>query len=76
MKNWRTTVTGVATALFGFVMFSPQYFPPWMVDLAKYATIGGLAMLGIVGKDFNVHSTVEEVQSSTIKAESAKIATP
>lgn len=61
MKNWKTTATAAATAVFGFVLFSPAYFPPWMVDLSKYAMLGGMAALGIAAKDAGTHSTPEEV---------------
>jgi hypothetical protein len=55
MKNWRTTVIGLATAMFGFVVFSPDIFAawPWLIALAKYAMVGGLAGLGIVSRDAN-----------------------
>lgn len=65
MTNWRTTASAIATAAFGFVLFSPQYFPNWMVDLAKYATLGGLMALGITAKDSKVHSTEGEVKVAT-----------
>jgi hypothetical protein len=51
MNNWKTTAFGVATAVLGFIAFSPQYFPPVLVDLAKYAAIGGLAGLGLAAGD-------------------------
>ena len=67
MKNWRTTTAGLATAFFGFVLFSPQTFAwaPWLVDIAKYAVAGGLASMGLLGKDYTSHSTVGEVQTAT-----------
>jgi hypothetical protein len=49
--HWKTSILGIATAFFAFVMFSPQYFAPVIVDLAKFATIGGLAGLGIAAAD-------------------------
>lgn len=54
MKNWKTTLFGIVSALAGFVLFSPQYFPPWGIDAAKYIMAGGLLGLGLAGKDFNV----------------------
>lgn len=65
MTNWKTTLIAAITALFGFVLFSPQYFPPWAIDLAKYAFVGGLAGLGIAAKDATVHSTATEVHQAT-----------
>lgn len=51
--SWRTTVIGAATAFFGFVLFSPESFTafPWLIALAKYAFLGGLAGLGIAARD-------------------------
>lgn len=53
MKDWKTTAAGIATAAFGFVAFSPETFQkwPWLVALAKYSTIGGLACMGILARD-------------------------
>jgi hypothetical protein len=53
MRNWKTTTAGIVTAAFGFVVFSPDLFAghAWIVAVAKYATIGGLASMGIAGKD-------------------------
>jgi hypothetical protein len=52
--SWKTTVIGIVTAFFAFVAFDPQWFPPVIVSLAKFAMIGGLAGLGIFGKDSDV----------------------
>lgn len=53
MTNWKTTTAGIVTAICGFVVFSPDLFAahPWVLAVAKYATIGGLAGMGIAGKD-------------------------
>lgn len=52
-KSWKTSIAGLATAAFGFVLFSPDLFAhlPWLVAIAKYATAGGLAGLGILAQD-------------------------
>jgi hypothetical protein len=68
MTNWKTTVTAIVTAVAGFVLFSPQYFPPWAIDVAKYVMLGGLAAFGLTAKDSNAHSTAAEVQTATIEA--------
>ena len=73
MKNWKTTVAGIATAVFGFILFSPHYFPPWAVDVAKYATAGGLAAMGLLSKDSTTTSTQQQVNAETRK-ENDKIA--
>jgi hypothetical protein len=54
--SYKTTLIGAATAFFGFVLFSPEHFTqwPWLLDLSKYAFLGGLASLGVASKDFNV----------------------
>ena len=51
MKDWKTTLFGLASALFAFVLFSPEYFPSWMRDVSSFAVAGGLAGLGITAKD-------------------------
>ena len=53
MKNWKTTATGLIAAAAGFIAFQPDLFAAWpfVVALAKYIMVGGLAALGIVGKD-------------------------
>jgi hypothetical protein len=56
LANWKTTVSGLLTAFFGFVAFSPGLFGkwPWVGQVAQYAMIGGLAALGVSAKDNNV----------------------
>ena len=71
LKNWRTTVAGLVTAVAGFVLFSPQTFArwPWVCDAARYVMSGGLISLGLVSKDAATHSTSTEVEAATIKAD-------
>ncbi len=52
-RNWKTSLLGIATAFFAFVVFDPQWFPDYIVSMAKFAAVGGLAGLGIVAKDWN-----------------------
>lgn len=56
VKNWKSSGMGVLTALFAFVLFSPETFAawPWLIALSKFAVVGGLAGIGIVSKDYNV----------------------
>lgn len=57
MKSWKTTAIGLLSAAAGFVAFSPESFGgegSLIVEVCKYITVGGLAGLGIVAKDFDV----------------------
>ena len=74
--NWKTALSGILTALFGFILFSPQYFPPWMLDLAKYAMVGGLISLGITAKDYSTHSTATQVNQATADAQAKLMGNP
>ncbi|MEN6534269.1 MAG: hypothetical protein ABFD89_11445 [Bryobacteraceae bacterium] len=52
VSNWKTSTAGVALSVFlAFVLFAPQYFPPVIIDVAKFVSIGGAAALGIAGFD-------------------------
>lgn len=63
MKNWKTTISGLVSAAAAFVEFSPATFTkwPWIVALAKWIMIGGLAGVGFTAKDSTTHSTADEV---------------
>lgn len=76
LKNWRTTLAGLLAALAGFVLFSPSMFPHWAIEVSKFVMAGGLGSLGILSKDVNSHSTVEEVEQATDKAEAAAAPVP
>lgn len=56
MKSWKSTVIGILSAAFAFILFTPETFLafPWLISLAKFVLVGGLAGLGIVAKDYNV----------------------
>lgn len=74
MKNWRTSIAGVAAAGFGFVAFSPELFAhyPWLIALAKYAAAGGMLTMGFAAKDCTTHSTVMQVEKASVpKSEQA-----
>ena len=77
-SNWKTTTIGLITAGAAFVLFDPETFARWhwMVTLAKFIMIGGLGGLGVVGKDFDVHSTVgETIKASDVEAGKVAVAT-
>ncbi len=69
MKNWKTTAAAIFGCAAGFVAFTPEYFHPFVVALAKYAMIGGFAAIGIMGKDASTQPTADEVQKSTLEAD-------
>jgi len=52
MKDWKTSISGILSAFFAFVLFSPGYFPGWLRDLSVFALAGGLAALGVSAKDY------------------------
>jgi hypothetical protein len=57
MRSWKTTTIGIVASVAGFVAFSPSTFggeSALVVQVCKYITLGGLAGLGIVAKDYNV----------------------
>ncbi len=65
MTNWRSSVAAWIAAAAGFVLFSPQWFHPAIIDVAKYIFAGGLAAFGILVKDAAVHSTEGQVKIAT-----------
>ena len=56
--SWKTTLSAAISAFGSFVLFSGQLhyveWPQWVLALAMFASIGGLAGLGISSKDYNV----------------------
>ena len=69
MKNWKTTASAVIAAAAGFIVIHPEWFVhyPWIVDISKYVMSGGLLSLGLTCKDFNAHSTLDEVVQADIE---------
>lgn len=57
LANYKTTICSVLSAGASFVLFSGQLhmivYPQWALAVAMFASIGGLAALGIVAKDYN-----------------------
>ena len=52
LKDWKTTLPFVVAAVASFVVNSPQYFPPIVVDLSKWLislglTLGGINAMGV-----------------------------
>lgn len=57
IKNWKTTGIGLLLSFSGFVAFSPSTFggeQAPLVQICKYITTGGLGVLGVCSKDFNI----------------------
>lgn len=57
LRNWQTTTCGIVSAVASFVVMFPQNFPPPVHMVAQFAMAGGLAALGICGKDSNKSHT-------------------
>lgn len=53
MSDRNTTIAAVVSAVFGFVAMFPEHFQhyPLLIDIAKFAHVGGLAALGISAAD-------------------------
>ena len=55
MSNWKTTASAAVAAAAAFILFANTSFhvgfPQWALALATFATVGGLAGLGIAAKD-------------------------
>jgi hypothetical protein len=66
LKNWKTSLFGVISALAGFAIASPELFTKWVwvVPVSKFIMAGGLAGMGFVAKDGSTHSTPAEVQEA------------
>jgi hypothetical protein len=58
IQNWKTTTAAALSATASFVLFSHVLeviaWPAWVLALAMFAQVGGLAAFGITAKDFNV----------------------
>ena len=56
--SWKTTLTSLVSAAGMYVSFAQGngyvHFPPWVMSLAIFAQIGGLAAFGIAAKDSGV----------------------
>ena len=57
--NWKTSFTGLLAAGAAFVLFAAQppysvHFPAWLMAMAAFVMVGGIAGLGLSAKDHNV----------------------
>lgn len=68
-KSWRTTLSGGVSSFAALALAlhaAGVAIPQWVVVTAGFILAGGLASIGIVGKDAAVHSTASEVAQSSI----------
>ncbi len=74
-RNWKTTAAGIVTGVASFVNFSPSLFSkwPWLVSMSAWLAAGGAVMLGITSKDYNTHSTEQEVIQAQDKKDAKDI---
>lgn len=63
MRNWKTTLTSVVSAIGSFVIFAEQTkmidFPDWAMAVALFMAAGGLVAFGIVAKDYSTSGTTK-----------------
>ena len=60
IRSWKTTASGFVSAGASLVVFMSTQgvaVPHWLVTVAGFVLVGGLASMGIAGKDFNVSGT-------------------
>ena len=60
MRSWKTTASGIVSSGAALViLMSTQgvVVPHWVVVVAGFVMAGGLAGMGIAGKDYNVSGT-------------------
>lgn len=75
MKNIKTTVSGLVAAGAAFIVANPAMFVkyPVVVTVAGFVMAGGLAGIGIFGRDASTHSTMDEVVQATKEKQAADI---
>jgi hypothetical protein len=60
MRSWKTTASGLVSSGAALVVFMATQgvtLPHWVVVVAGFVLAGGLASMGIAGKDYNVTGT-------------------
>lgn len=61
MQNWKTSLGGLLVAIGMLGRSMPEDFRPY----CEFAGVVGAALLGMTAKDFNNHSTINEVEKAT-----------
>lgn len=80
--SWRTSISGIVAAASAFVVFAQGTFhipvPPIIQALAAFVMIGGLASLGINGKDARVTGgdIVQQSSPAAILANQVPVVAP
>lgn len=70
--SYKTTILGLVSAGASFVLFAHGSIPmpPWLVTVAQFAMVGGLAVFGIVAKDYNATGgTVPVTTEAAVRVE-------
>ncbi len=68
MRSWRTTASGIVSAGASLVVVLNAQgvaMPKWLPLTAAFILAGGLATLGIAGKDYNVTGPVAPPSKDT-----------
>lgn len=79
LKDFWTTASGVIGAAGGFVLFTSVpgapiaiHWPQWAVGLALFASVGGLAGLGITARSYSGGQTVAPAPPMTAQQVAAQ----
>lgn len=75
-QNWITTVGGLLAGIPVIVINSGLALT--MRETQILSIVGGIGtlLIGLAAKDWNTHSTLSQVQESTVKAETPPISKP
>lgn len=74
-KNWKTTLGGILAGAPAIITASGFEQSPHLNHWLNLCSAVGMILLGASAKDWNTHSTTEEVAQSTVQAapESPKV---
>ena len=70
MRSWKTTASGCISSLAAMVVFMSTQgviVPHWVVVAAGFVLAGGLASMGVAGKDYNVSGTTSSNKDEATK---------
>lgn len=69
MKSWKTTLFGVAIAVLTYIQGVGEKLPETRQEWITFAISVALVAFSAAAKDFDVHSTEDEVAAATLKAD-------